>query len=177
MPDTQYAQYDQNLHWYQLYRFALTHQKIRAYKYHFVLYWEATPKQQHLALCITTSGFILSGNRTPTTNKVKPCYQQTMSICIQQQWNAIVWTSHVAGWPHWRKWGDCDQLPDRRGSSRVSGTSTLTKADSNSPINSISATEQKTLWNFTMDLFWLICKQKGKFKNDVAISCQRGRRL
>lgn len=141
------------------------------------MYWEATPKQQHLALCITTSGLILSGNRTPTTNKVKPCYQQTMSVCIQQLWNAIVWTSHEAAWPHWRKWGDCDQLPDRRGSSRVSGTSTLTKADSNSPINSISATEQKTLWNFTMDLFWLICKQKGKFKNDVAISCQKGHRF
>lgn len=76
----------------------------------------------------------LTGDRTPTTNKSKPCFQQTMTICSQHQWNAIVWTSHGVGWPHWRKREDYDQLPDRRGRvSRVSGTSALTKADWNSP--------------------------------------------
>lgn len=112
----------------------------------------------------------LSGNGTHTTNKFKPGSRQTMSICIQQQWNAIVWTSRAVGWPHWRKQGD--QLPDRRGSLRVSGTSTPTKAEWNSPINSISAGEQKTLhqWNFTFDFFGLICKEK---ENVVITSCQK----
>lgn len=107
----------------------------------------------------------LSGNRAPTTNKFGPCSWQTMSICIQQHWNAIVWTSHAVGWPHWRKQGDCDQLPDRRGSLRVSGTSTPTKADRKFPIDSISAAEQNTHFQreITFDLFnWLEKKKKNK---------------
>lgn len=100
------------------------------------LYWRPTvvPNTMHHYLWAH-----LTGNRAFTTNRFKPRYQQTMSICSQQHRNAIVWISHGAGWPHSRKQGDCDQLPDRRGSSRVSGTSTPTKAD----WNCISATEQR----------------------------------
>lgn len=54
-------------------------------------------------------------------NIFKPLYSQTMVICGELQWNAIVWTSYEVGWPHWRKQEDCDRFPDMTGNSELAG--------------------------------------------------------
>lgn len=54
-------------------------------------------KKQTSALHIATPEF--QPLAKPTTNKRMLCYQQTMCICSQLQWNAIVWASHGTGYP------------------------------------------------------------------------------
>lgn len=96
-----------------------------------------------------------------------------MSICIQGQWNAIVWTSPPVGWPHWRKQWDCDQLPDGRGNLRVSEHQPQQKPNGTSPpIRTISAAEQKTY--FQLKFFWTGSKRKWTFTNDVIIAWGEG---
>lgn len=61
-----------------------------------------------------------------------------------------------------RRCTDGDQLPDRSGSQRFSGTSRPTKADGNFLINGTSATEQKTIFkrHLTLTFENLKCGKK-----------------
>lgn len=122
---------------------------------HIFQYRRTTPKQQPHSLCITTSGFIELAREHPQQTSLSPA---TNTQCL--------FAARSSGMPlfelpmelddHTEGNRDCDLLPDRKGGSRVAGTSTTTKADWNSPINSTSATEQKTLFkmNFTPSFFY-----------------------